>query len=150
MSKEPDTEQLLDRAARGDSSATEQLFDRHRERLLRMVTVRLDRRLSARVDPSDIVQETLGQAARKLSTYLRKRDLAFYPWLRQIAADHLTQTHRHHIQTQARSIHREEPWVTELPDESVVNLARKLVARSTSPSGSVIRREQPASASYSR
>src|SRR4029077_18395091 len=70
---EPDTEQLLDAAAHGDDLARGQLLERHRPRLRRMVAVRLDRRLAARVDPSDVVQETLAEAAAKLNDYLRER-----------------------------------------------------------------------------
>ena len=50
---EPDTEQLLDRAATGDERARDRLLTRHRDRLKRMVAVRADPRLAARVDPSD-------------------------------------------------------------------------------------------------
>ena len=62
MTAPPDTEQLLDDARRGDPSARGRLLDRHRDRLRRMIAVRLDRRLAARVDPSDVVQETLRSA----------------------------------------------------------------------------------------
>jgi RNA polymerase sigma-70 factor (ECF subfamily) len=77
-----DTEQLLDQAAAGDEAARGQLLQRHRTRLKRMVTVRADPRLVARVDPSDVVQETLIEAAAQLGHYLRRRPLPFYPWLR--------------------------------------------------------------------
>ena len=56
---EPDTERLLEAAHSGDRSARGRLLERHRARLRRMVAVRLDRRLAARVDPSDVVQEAL-------------------------------------------------------------------------------------------
>ena len=49
-----DTNRLLDQASAGDRSAREQLLTRHREKLKRMVAVRLDRNLAARVDPSDV------------------------------------------------------------------------------------------------
>ena len=51
----PDTNVLLDRAARGDNGARQQLLDRHCRRPRRMVALRLDRRLAARVNPSDTV-----------------------------------------------------------------------------------------------
>jgi RNA polymerase sigma-70 factor (ECF subfamily) len=63
---ESDTDHLLDRAASGDRSSRELLLVRHRQRLKRMVAIRLDRRIAARVDPSDIVQEALADAARRL------------------------------------------------------------------------------------
>jgi hypothetical protein len=55
----PDTDQLLDNASRGDGAARAQLLDRHRQRLRQMIALRIDRRLAARVDPSDVVQEAL-------------------------------------------------------------------------------------------
>src|SRR5204862_1794322 len=80
---EPDTEQLLAAASQGDATARGRLLERHRPRLKRMVAVRLDRRVAARVDPSDVVQETLAVAARGLDDYLRDRPLPFFPWLRR-------------------------------------------------------------------
>jgi RNA polymerase sigma-70 factor (ECF subfamily) len=81
----PDTDELVQRSAGGDNEARVQLLARHRGRLRRMIGVRLDRRLSARIDPSDVVQEVLMEAHNKLDDYLRNQPLPFYPWLRQIA-----------------------------------------------------------------
>jgi RNA polymerase sigma-70 factor (ECF subfamily) len=85
----PDTEELLQRAASGDPQARQLLLTRHRKRLRRMVAVRLDPRLAARLDPSDVVQEALAAAARQLDAYLRDRPLPFYPWLRRLAWERL-------------------------------------------------------------
>jgi RNA polymerase sigma-70 factor (ECF subfamily) len=134
-----DTEELLDLAALGDDAARQQLLAHHRERLRRMVAARLDRRLSARVDPSDVVQEALADAAANLDAYLRDRPLPFYPWLRGFAWDHLMKVHRHHIKSQRRSITREEAW--SMPDESAQQLANRLLARSTNPVGRLVRDE---------
>src|SRR5262245_29457747 len=60
----PDTDVLLDQAERGDQRARDLLLARYRDRLRRMVALRLDRRLAARVDPSDVLQESLAEAAR--------------------------------------------------------------------------------------
>ena len=81
----PDTEELLRQAGQGDEPARQQLLVRHRDRLKRMVAVRLDPRLAVRVDPSDVVQEALLDAAQKLDGYLRDRPVPFYPWLRRLA-----------------------------------------------------------------
>ena len=72
-------------AAEDQRRAREQLLRRHRRRLSRMVAVRFDPRLAARVDPSDVVQETLAEAAAGLDRYLRERPLPFYPRLRLFA-----------------------------------------------------------------
>ncbi len=106
-----------------------------------MVAVHLDRRLRPRVDPSDVVQEALADAAEKLSDYARRRPLPFYPWLRQIAWDRLIDLHRRHITASKRSVKREDPDVLRLPDESAAQLAAQLASFGSSPSERVLREE---------
>jgi RNA polymerase sigma-70 factor (ECF subfamily) len=134
----PDTDQLLDHAAHGDKQARQQLLMRHRDRLRRMVAFHLDRRLAARVDPSDVVQETLDTAARNLDEYLRDRPIPFYPWLRQLAWDRLVKVRRQHIYAGIRSVTREEQG---LPDESAGALASRLAASMSTPSMRVAKAE---------
>jgi RNA polymerase sigma-70 factor (ECF subfamily) len=137
----PDTEELLRRAGRGDAAAREGLLARHRGRLRKMVAWRLDRRLAARVDPSDVVQEVLLEASGKLDRYLRERPLPFFAWLRVLAGEHLAALHRRHVRAQGRSVLREEPGVLDLPDESAAELAARLVDSSTSPTQRALRQE---------
>ena len=132
-------DELLERAARGDPAARDALLGWHRDRLRRMVAVRLDRRLAARVDPSDVVQEALADACRQLSHYLRERPLPFYPWLRQLAWNRLVDLYRRHVLARRRSVTREEP--PPLPNESVAELADRLVAADSTPSKRVVREE---------
>ncbi len=82
--EDPETEELLQKAS-GGGPALQLLLERHRKRLRRMVAVRLDSRLAPLVDPSDVVQEALGDASRKLDDFLRERPLPFYTWLRRLA-----------------------------------------------------------------
>jgi RNA polymerase sigma-70 factor (ECF subfamily) len=138
---QPDTEQLLDLAAAGDPGARSRLLQRHRRRLRGLVSLRLDRRLLARADGSDVVQESLVEADRRLGDYLRDRPLPFYVWLRQLALERLTDLHRLHLRAQKRSVHREEISVAHLPDESLMQLAQRLVARGSSPSARLQREE---------
>jgi len=128
----PDTDDLLRRAGLGDAAAADCLFQWHRKRLRRMVGVRIDRRLAARVDPSDVVQEALADAARRLPEYLRDRPLPFFPWLRRLAWDRLAALYRTHVRTARRSVAREEPPA--LPGESVLALADRLVGKTSGPS----------------
>ena len=137
----PDTDHLVEQARRGDASARGQLLARHRGRLRKMIGVRMDRRLAARVDPSDVVQEALAEADRRLDDYLRERPLPFYPWLRQLAWDRLVDLHRRHVGAARRSVTREEPGVLNLPDESAAELAGRLVDRASSPSEHALREE---------
>src|SRR6516162_333151 len=130
-SDDADTEQLLQRAGQGERQARDQLFARLRPRLRQAIALRLDRRLAARVDPSDVVQETLTEADRRLAEYLRDRPLPFYPWLRQLALERIIEVHRRHVRAVKRSVEREERSLP-LPDESAVELARQLFARGSS------------------
>ena len=138
---ESDTEKLLQAASEGDADARGRLLERHRARLKRMVAIRFDRRLAARVDSSDVVQETLAEADGKLDSYLRDRPLPFYPWLRQIAQQRLIDARRRHLLAGRRSVMREEP--TGLPDESALELADRLLA-GEAPSAQLRQGEQRA------
>jgi RNA polymerase sigma-70 factor (ECF subfamily) len=137
----PDTDELLDRAGQGDVPARHQLLVRHRARLRKMVAIRLDRRLAARVDPSDVVQETLAEADRRLDGYLRDRPLPFYPWLRRLAGERLIDLYRRHVRARHRSVEREEPWPLPLPDDSAIALVDRLAENGTSPSRHLLRQE---------
>jgi RNA polymerase sigma-70 factor (ECF subfamily) len=104
-----------------------------------MVAVRIDPRLAARIDISDVVQETLADAADRLSEYLRQRPLPFYPWLRQIGQQRLIALYRQHVDARKRSVDLE---CISLPDESAMQLAQQFVAATSSPSEQAIRKEQ--------
>jgi RNA polymerase sigma-70 factor (ECF subfamily) len=138
---QPDTEELLRQTANGDPGARDGLLARHRDRLRKMIAWRLDRRLAARVDPSDVVQEVLLEASAKMDRYLRERPLPFFPWLRALAGEHLALLHRRHVRARGRSVLREEPGVLNLPDESAAELAARLVTSSTGPTQRVLREE---------
>jgi RNA polymerase sigma-70 factor (ECF subfamily) len=138
-----DTEQLLQRVADGEDAARDELLERYRGRLRRMVAVRFDPRLAARVDPSDVVQETLAEAAVLLDRYLHERPLPFYPWLRQMAQRRLVELHRRHVRAHRRTVTREE-GAAGWPDGSAVALAERLIGRLSSPSAQLHREERRA------
>jgi RNA polymerase sigma-70 factor (ECF subfamily) len=123
-----ETEELLRLVGRGDDVALQRLLGRHSDRLRRTVAVHMDRRLARRLDPSDIVQEALADASRKLSGYLRDRPLPFYPWLRRLALERLIQAHRRHLRSTTRAVGREEPEGLPLPSESALLLVDRLAA----------------------
>jgi len=137
---ECETEDLIRRAGKGDEMAAEQLLAGHRNRLRHMVAVRMDPRLAARFDASDVVQETLVEASRRLPEYLQARPLPFYPWLRQIAWEQLLDLHRKHFRAQKRTLGRERCCYP-LPDRSTTDLADRLLAGGTSPSRHCVRQE---------
>jgi RNA polymerase sigma-70 factor (ECF subfamily) len=135
-----DTDHLLRQAAAGDVSARGRLLARHRDRLKRMVAVRTDPRLAARVDPSDVGQEALADAANKLERYLATVPLPFYPWLRRLALERLAALHRRHVQAGRRSVTREEARM-DLSSRAAVELAERLFARQSGPGARLQRQE---------
>jgi RNA polymerase sigma-70 factor (ECF subfamily) len=132
-----DTQRLLERIRAGQNEATSQLLDRHRPYLLRLVELRLDPKMRARVDPSDVVQEAQIEACRRLTDYLQQPELPFRLWLRQIAYDRLLMLRRHHVDAARRSVERDLP----LPDRSSLVLAQQLLAAGSGPSQQLIKRE---------
>ncbi len=136
-----ETDELLTRAAKNDSSAVGRLLAGHRSRLRQMVSVRMDDRVRQRVDPSDVVQEALLEAALRLPEYVKQKPVPFYPWLREMAVNRLIDIQRRHVVARKRSVDREESRRA-LPDQSVMQLARRLIGSGTSPSLHAHRREQ--------
>jgi RNA polymerase sigma-70 factor (ECF subfamily) len=137
-----DSDALLRGVAHGDDVAVWALLDRHRARLNRMVALRLDPRLSARLDASDIVQEALADAARKLTDYARRRPLPFYPWLYRLASERLAQAYRRHRQAEARSVCREEVATEDEPGGPACGLADRLADNENTPGQALLREEQ--------
>ena len=77
-SASPEMDALLRDAAHGDEAAVRCLLERHRDRLRRMIAMRLDKRLAPRLDPSDVVQETLSDAARQVAGVSRQPAIAVF------------------------------------------------------------------------
>jgi RNA polymerase sigma-70 factor (ECF subfamily) len=134
-------DRLLNRAAAGDQTAVNQLLAAHRDRLRQMVSVRIDHRLAGRVDPSDVVQDAMAEAFRRLPEYLQRRPIPFYPWLRQLAWNRLVDLYRFHVEGAKRAVGREANFAAALSDESVMVLGRRLIASGTSPSHNALRKE---------
>lgn len=103
-----ETSDLLAGAREGDPAAVERLLGRHRDALRRMVELRLDPAITRRVDASDIIQEALIDAARRLPEYLGAPPMPFHIWLRRIALDRLIDAHRRHHAAACRSVEKEE------------------------------------------
>lgn len=140
---EPDpTANLLVGAKRGDELAIEQLLTRHREALKRMIDMRLDKRVAQRVDVSDIVQEVLVEASRRLQIYLENPAMPFHLWIRQIAKDRIIDAHRRHRVSAKRSVDRERRLeVQGTLDASTIELAGQLLDPELTPAAKATQRE---------
>jgi RNA polymerase sigma-70 factor (ECF subfamily) len=134
---------LLRRSAQGDQAAWGELLERHRDRLRRMVMLRLDRRLQGRVDASDVLQEAYIEASRRLADYLGRPDMPFFVWLRFLVGQKLLEEHRRHLGVQARDAGREVALHQgALPEATSAALAAQLLGRLTSPSRAAQRAER--------
>ena len=135
MKDHSDTEELLEQIGSGDSAASAKLLNRYRGKLRRMVQVRMDYRLQARVDPSDVVQDAMVTAHRRLAEFAKHRPMHFYAWLRQLTTDRLIDVHRCHLQADRRAATRDILGV------SSARLAARLADSGLTPSGHLLHKE---------
>ncbi len=117
------------------------MFEEHRERLLRMIEVRMHPDLRSVIDADDVLQESLIEALRQLTKGVSFPKFSTLVWLRLIVGQQLVTLYRHYFQTQKRdmakecSIHNQRPQV----DSSSTSIF--LVGQATSPSIAARRHE---------
>jgi RNA polymerase sigma-70 factor (ECF subfamily) len=136
-SEPPETGPWLHALRDGEPAALAALYEHYRPRLRQMVRLRIDPRLAARVDPSDVLQEAFMDAAQQVGNYLKDPQVVFYVWLRGLAWKRLLKLQRAHLGAQCRAVNREMA----LPGNSSVNLAQQLLARGSSPSKAMVQKE---------
>lgn len=135
------TQELLAQAATGDPAAINNLLQRHRDALVRMIALRMDRMVQRRVDASDIIQDVLVEANRRLDEYLADPKLPFHLWLRQIARDRMIDAHRRHRTAARRSVDREQALPHANDDQSALDLAALLQDRQLTPAAAATQQE---------
>jgi RNA polymerase sigma-70 factor (ECF subfamily) len=137
-----DLHALLARAAEDDAAAVGRLFELHRDRLRRLVHLRMDHRLRGRLDPSDVLQDAFLEYARSLPEYVKNPEAPFYLWLRCITGRKLQALHRRHLGTRMRDAGREVSLHRgTFPEASSVSLAAQLLGKLTAPSQAMLRAE---------
>jgi RNA polymerase sigma-70 factor (ECF subfamily) len=136
----------VDGAARSNQPSQDaelsDLIARHHEQLRRMVQLRLDRRLQARVAASDVLQEAFLEAALRYDEYRRGSSMSPLLWLRFIVGQRLLLLHRKHMGVKARDAGRDVSlYRGALPEATSQTLAAQLLGRNTSPSNAAMRAE---------
>jgi len=137
-------EQLLQEARQGQLERVGQLLQLYRNYLAVLATTQLDQRLRRRVDPSDLVQETLLAAHRDFGQFRGRTEREFLAWLRQILINSLHHTVEMHVKSKMRDI-RCEVSIEQAGialDRSAVNLGYALADPGPSPSATARQREQ--------
>ena len=134
---EPDKNDLSQPSPEADA-----LLFAQRESLRRMIGLRLDPAISSREDASDIVQNVMIEAHRRLGEYLKHPTMPFPLWLRHIAMDHIIEAHRRHRQAQRRSLDREQSIHSPLGNaDSEADLGDPFVDRAMTPASAAIQSE---------
>jgi RNA polymerase sigma-70 factor, ECF subfamily len=127
--------------ARGSDAASD-LFCLYRDKLLRMITFRLDSRLLSKVTSEDILQDVFVEAVRRMPRYLEQPGVHVFVWLRQLAQQVLIDTHRRYLGAQMRDVHQEvRLYCPGGEDTSSAYLVEQLADSLTTPSQCVLRSE---------
>lgn len=136
------TAELLAHAQQGDDAAVNQLLERHRNAVQRMIALRLDQRIRRRVDVSDVVQDVMIEANRRLADYLANPQMPFHLWLRHIARDRVIDAHRRHRGAAKRNMDREQPMVGQVgEDRSTLDLVAQLRDDQLTPAAAAAQQE---------
>jgi RNA polymerase sigma-70 factor (ECF subfamily) len=134
--------ELIRRAQAGDAGALQDLLGRCREFVRLVVRHRSGGRLQARVDSSDLVQETLLRAAQNIRQFQGTGEEEWRAWLGRIAEREVVHQLRHHLGAAKRDASREEPLAPEPSANGTARLDQWAARPQTSPSRAAMRKEQ--------
>ena len=142
MPTEADVEiaSLIARLRAGDQTALAELFDKHRDKLRRMVQLRLDHRLAGRVSASDVLQEAYIDALKRIDHYFDKPDQPLFGWLRLVVGQRLADVRREHM-AQKRDAGRDVSIHPAGQGADSGCIAASLVGHLSSPSGLAVKNE---------
>lgn len=137
-------ERLLHFARGGDTERMGKLLQLYRNYLQLLAETELDRKLRARISPSDIVQDTMLEAHRDLHQFRGQSEAEFIGWLRQILVNNLAEAIERHVLAEKRDVRRDVSLARLHAsfERSTVQLRGALVADGDSPSANAERRER--------
>lgn len=125
----------LRRLKEGDYDAFGELFAQHQDRLLQIIRFRLDRRLVARLDPEDVLQQVFLDASARIRHYVDNHSGSFFVWLRLVTDQTMANIYRMHLDTQMRDARRDVSInagkTYETPNGAI---AMQLVSKASTPS----------------
>lgn len=137
-----DSQQVLDRAKKGDESAKGELLNRFRPYLNVIAQRLLDERLQGRMDFSDVVQTTFMEAARDFESFRGDSVESLLAWLRNILKNNVSTAHQQHLAAMKRSARKETVLrVASESGGSSLGMADIIPSESSSPSQRMMRDE---------
>ncbi|OJW05492.1 MAG: hypothetical protein BGO49_01980 [Planctomycetales bacterium 71-10] len=137
----PPVERLLDAARGGDGAALGLLLGRYHNYLTLLARVQLGRRIQAKLDVADVVQDVSLEVHRRIASFRGGSEGEFLSWLRQILGGVLANQVRRYFGAKRRDVRLERDLFEDL-DQSSRAMAAPLVAAESSPSAQAARREQ--------
>ena len=126
--------ELIERARVGDQAALGELLEKYRRYLWGLADKMLDDRVAARIDASDIVQQTCLSVHKQITEFEGNDDAQFAAWLRQIHERNIRNAARNLLHAGKRAIDREKR----------VSDAEAYAARQTTASQHAVRSEESA------
>jgi RNA polymerase sigma-70 factor (ECF subfamily) len=137
------TDDLVLKASQGEESALGRLLERHRRRVRGMVAATIDERVASRIDPSDLVQETMGDAVRKFPEYLHNHErIGFLAWLRQLARRRVIWARRQHLEARKRCVARDRRELAPAGSAAGPGRLSQLADPDSSPSQQAVHHEE--------
>lgn len=135
------THALLNQARCGDGQALGKLFEGFRRYLKLLAQLQINGKLQAKIDASDVVQETFLKAHRDLAMFRGTSERELMTWLRRILAANLADHVHRHYGRQRRDVRLERSLQQQL-DRSSHALDGGLVLAHATPSEQMAHREQ--------
>ena len=137
------TELLLSQALAGSQECFGRLLYVYRNYLKLLVMGQLEKKLLARVSPSDVVQETFLEASRDFDQFRGTSSNEFWAWLKSILVNNMHRVVEQHVLTKKRDVRREVSLeaMAHALEESTVRLESILPDPGASPSGNALKCE---------
>ena len=138
------TDVLIQQARDGDARSADLLLGRYREFIRLLVRRQADGRLQARVDNSDLIQETLLRVAQNFGQFQGSTEDEWCAWLARIAENEIIHQRRHHLGAEKRTMLREQRGngATHEVENGVSLLEHWFTRTQTSPSLAAVRNER--------
>lgn len=141
---EPREASLLRAAGARRDERLAALLEAHRERLARMLDLRMDPALRARVAASDVLQETWIEVQERIDGWLEDPSMPFYLWLRFLALQRLLKARRFHAAHRRDAGRQVAAHAPQDAHATSAGLLEGLAASQVSPSGVAMAAEQRA------